>query len=159
LTTLSGDAVVAPKKKYGMLPVLTVLFLISYGLMTMLIVEQGSTIQSQRALIMNLFSDSTELSALKIKAGNEKNQAEAQRRAKTQAKNQSPSSEPSSDPAQNPSSQTQSNQAPSNQAPSDHAATQQRAQNQARKAAQPQIQRPTRPASDLVDERRALVSI
>ena len=54
----------APKKR-GWLPVLTVLFLISYGLMTMLIVEQGQTIESQRALIRELFRDSTELSAIK----------------------------------------------------------------------------------------------
>ena len=37
-----------------MLPVLTVLFLISYGLMTLLIVEQGTTIQAQRTLIHQL---------------------------------------------------------------------------------------------------------
>ena len=58
---------VAPKK-HGWLPLLTVLFLISYGLMTMLIVEQGRTIESQRALIRELFRDSTELSAVKMKA-------------------------------------------------------------------------------------------
>ena len=29
-----------PRKKYGWLPILTVLFMISYALMTMLIVEQ-----------------------------------------------------------------------------------------------------------------------
>ena len=51
-----------------MLPLLTALFLISYGLMTLLIVEQGSTIQSQRTLIQQLLGDSTELSALKGKA-------------------------------------------------------------------------------------------
>jgi hypothetical protein len=47
------------------LPVLVVLFLFAYGLMTMLIVEQGNTIESQRLLIKQLFSDSAELSALK----------------------------------------------------------------------------------------------
>lgn len=44
---------------------LTVLFLVAYGLMTMLIVEQGNTIESQRLLIKQLFSDSAELTALK----------------------------------------------------------------------------------------------
>ena len=34
-----------PKKKRSLLPLLTVLFLFSYGLMTVLIVEQGSAIQ------------------------------------------------------------------------------------------------------------------
>lgn len=52
-------------KKRPFLPLLTVLFLISYGLMTMLIVEQGNTIESQRLLIKQLFSDSTELNAMK----------------------------------------------------------------------------------------------
>ena len=54
-----------PTKKHTFLPVLTVLFLISYGLMTMLIVEQGNTIESQRLLIKQLFSDSAELTAMK----------------------------------------------------------------------------------------------
>src|SRR5215471_17891859 len=58
----------APTKKHSWLPILTVLFMISYGLMTMLIVEQGQTIESQRALIRELFRDSTELSAVKMKA-------------------------------------------------------------------------------------------
>ena len=57
LTTLFGNAAVAAtatttvipavpvqRKKHNMLPVLVVLFLISYGLMTMLIIEQGRTI-------------------------------------------------------------------------------------------------------------------
>ncbi len=57
----------APAKKYGWLPILVVLFLISYGLMTMLIVEQGRTIDSQRALIHQLFQDSLELNAAKVK--------------------------------------------------------------------------------------------
>ena len=50
-----------------MLPILTVLFLLSYGLMTLLIVEQGSTIQSQRAMIQLLLGDSSELFAMKAK--------------------------------------------------------------------------------------------
>ena len=61
-----------PKKKRGWLPLLTILFMISYGLMTMLIVEQGQTIESQRALIRELFRDSTELSGVKMKAQEER---------------------------------------------------------------------------------------
>jgi hypothetical protein len=86
LTTLFGnaalpavasiDAPIAPKKR-GWLPLLTVLFLISYGLMTMLIVEQGATIESQRILIRELFRDSTELSAMR-KAQQDKNVADGQ---------------------------------------------------------------------------------
>lgn len=57
-----------PKKKRSLLPLLTVLFVISYGLMTMLIVEQGSAIQSQSNLIKVLLPDSRELWGLKGKA-------------------------------------------------------------------------------------------
>jgi len=59
--------VLSKKKRNVMLPILVVLFLISYGLMSLLVVEQGRTIESQRGLIRDLFNDSTELSALKAK--------------------------------------------------------------------------------------------
>jgi len=131
-------------KKRGWLPVLTVLFLISYALMTMLIVEQGQTIESQRALIRELFRDSTELSAVKMKA---------QEELRAQA-------------AQNPSSQNQSVQAPSTHAPTKQIPStqmpsaqeqQRRAQNQAK--SKPEVQMPSRPAFDLVDSRRVLITI
>jgi len=123
--------------------------MISYGLMTMLIVEQGQTIESQRALIRELFRDSTELSAVKMKA---QQNARAQAQA---AVTQNPSS-------QMPSTQTPSTQAPSTQAqskaPSSQAGSQQRAQNQPVKP-KPQFQMPSRPASDLQDSRRSLITI
>ena len=50
-----------------MLPVLVVLFLISYGLLALLVVEQDRTITAQRSLIKQLFSDSVELTAMKGK--------------------------------------------------------------------------------------------
>src|SRR5690242_17353057 len=76
----------APRKRRGWLPVLTVLFLISYGLMTMLIVEQGATIESQRALLRELYRDSEELSALRAKALQEKTVADAQVHAMPKSK-------------------------------------------------------------------------
>jgi hypothetical protein len=148
LTTLFGtieckevsEVPATPRKRFSWLPVLTVLFLISYGLMTMLIVEQGQTIESQRALIRELFRDSTELSAVKMKAQVEHSQALLQ----------------------NPSSQNPSTQAPSignsmKQAPSSQAGPQQRAQNQAKPKAN--FQMPSKPAADLADHRRALITI
>jgi hypothetical protein len=51
-----------------MLPYLVVLFLISYGLMALLVVEQGRTIDNQRDLIRNLFSDSSQLNSMKSSA-------------------------------------------------------------------------------------------
>ena len=65
---MAPKPVLVPKKKRTLLPLLTVLFMASYGLMTLLIVEQGSTIQSQRNLIQVLLGDSRQLWALKGKA-------------------------------------------------------------------------------------------
>lgn len=130
-------AVPTEKKKHSWLPVLTVLFLISYALMTMLIVEQGQTIESQRALIRELFRDSTELSAVKNMKVQEERRAHAQ----------------------TPSTQVPSAQAPLNQAPKAPStqAPQQRAQNHPK--AKPQFEMPSRPASDLVDARRQLITL
>jgi outer membrane biosynthesis protein TonB len=148
----AAPAVVAPScpKKHGWLPLLTVLFLISYGLMTMLIVEQGSTIESQRVLIRDLFRDSTELTTLKMKAQQEKNLAEAQGNA------QMPSAQTQSPVTKAPSNQVPSTQTPMNRTPSSQAVEQHRMQKQAPK---PQFQMPSRPASDLMDDRRALITI
>jgi hypothetical protein len=163
LTTLFGNDAVptvsaidapASPKKYGWLPLLTVLFLISYGLMTMLIVEQGQTIESQRALIRELFRDSTELSAVKMKAAQDSAQSLS---AKTQApETQHPSSQTPS--TQAPSTQHPSAQAPGSQAPSSQAGPQHRAQNQSAKQ-KPDFKMPSKPASDLVDDVRTLITI
>src|SRR5262249_2618034 len=48
-----------------MLPLLVVLFLISYGLLALLVVEQDRTITAQRSLILQLFGDSQQLVAMK----------------------------------------------------------------------------------------------
>jgi hypothetical protein len=138
---------VPKKKKLSLLPLLTVLFLISYGLMTVLIVEQGSAIQAQRNLIKVLMRDSTELWAAKGKAIGDKQMAQMQGQSQAQA--------PS---AQTPSSQTPSTQTPSTQAPSTQAVPQHRSQ-RAGKVARPETQLPPAPASDLVDQRRALRTI
>jgi hypothetical protein len=145
--------------------VLTVLFLISYGLMTMLIVEQGATIESQRALIRELFRDSTELSATRMKAQQEKNVADTQRHV------QAPSAKTQAPAAHNPSSQypmTQypsaqipssipSTQAPTKQTPSSQAVPQRRTLKETQK--KPQFQMPSKPAPELVDDVRALITI
>lgn len=143
---VSEEVPATPRKKHGWLPVLTVLFLISYGLMTMLIVEQGQTIESQRALIRELFRDSSELSAVKMKA--------QEQRTQTQTLAQNPSQNPST---QVPQVTIPSTQAPSRPAPSAQAVPQQHAQNQAKPKQQVQV--PSRPASDLEDSRRALIKI
>ncbi len=140
---VTAIAPVAPKKR-GWMPLLTVLFCISYTLMTMLIVEQGQTIESQRALIRELFRDSVELSASKMKAQQEKHAARAQSAApQTQAV------------PQNPSSQKPSTQAPQ-QSPSSQAVPQHR--NQAEKQ-KPLFKMPSRPAADQANDARAVIVI
>jgi outer membrane biosynthesis protein TonB len=153
LTTLFGYTAVTPiavpKKKRSLLPLLTVLFLFSYGLMTVLIVEQGTAIQSQRNLIKVLMRDSTELWSAKGKAIGEKQTARAQGQSHAHA----PSTQAQAPEAQTPSSQTPSTQAPSTQVP------QHRSQSRAGKIAKPETQAPPVPASDLLDQRRALHTI
>jgi hypothetical protein len=160
LTTLfgstSGIAIATPKnpkKKYSLLPVLTVLFVISYSLMTMLIVEQGSVIQSQGSVIKTLLRDSVELWGNKGKSNADKQI--------DKARGQNSALAPSTQahvPAGTPSSQTPSTQIPSNQTPSTQG-IQQHTPSRAGKIAKPGTQAPPVPAEDLVDHRRALVTI
>jgi hypothetical protein len=131
-------------KKRSLLPLLTVLFLFSYGLMTVLIVEQGSVIQSQRNLIKVLGRDSTELWSAKGKAIGDQQAAQSQAQGRAQA----PSTKEQF-PAQTPSTQT----------PSTQASPQPGTQSRTGKTAKPAPQVPPVPASDLVDRRRALNTI
>jgi hypothetical protein len=154
LTTLLGYTAVmpitvpntVPKKKQTLLPLLTVVFILSYGLMTMLIVEQGSVIQSQRNLIKILSRDSSELWGMRGKALTDQQAA----RTKTQGHAAAPS-------VQTPSTQIPSTQIPSTQIPSTQAAPQQQPQGHLGRSAKPQ--HPPVPASDLTDQRRVLRSI
>jgi hypothetical protein len=132
----TDHASVMPKpKQSSMLPILTVLFLISYGLMAMLVVEQGRTIDSQSYLIKELFRDSSELTGMKSSLV-QKQRAQAQAQAEANAHSQ----------AQAPSSQvTPRDNAKSNRNPG--------------KLRRPAPLRPPRNTSDVADERRALFSI
>jgi hypothetical protein len=129
-----------PKRKHSLLPVLIVLFLISYGLMSLLAVEQDRTIAAQRSLITSLLGDSTELSSLKGKLI-QKQYAQAQAQAKAGSHSQ----------AQPPSTQSPMTQeAPGGAAQSNHNT------GKVRKAV------PSRPPlgiADIVDGRRILKSI
>jgi hypothetical protein len=49
------------------LPLLVILFIVSYGVLTLLVFEQGQTIESQRTLIREMLKDSTQLASLKGK--------------------------------------------------------------------------------------------
>ena len=54
-----------------MLPLLIVLFLVSYGILTLLVVEQGRTIEAQRSLLREMLKDSTQLATLKDRLARE----------------------------------------------------------------------------------------
>jgi hypothetical protein len=148
------NAIPAPKKKITLLPLLTVLFVISYGLMTLLIVEQGRTIQSQSNMIKILLPESRELWGLRGKAIAEKNSLQAPS-TQEQPCVRTPS-------AQNPSSQTPSTQvSPTQVAPMQVPSTQvvpRHHSSRAGKSTKPETQLPA-PASDLTDQRRSLVTI
>jgi hypothetical protein len=164
IATIIPAAHAAPKK-HNLLPVLIVLFLISYGLMTMLIVEQGRTIESQRTLIHELLHDSAELATVKGRTLQESAAAETPQQPEQMQVSPMPTPSPKSPSTQiqTPSTQTQSNQvatprAQSAQIPSAQVTPRKSAQ-QHRKAPEPQLQAPSRPASDLADDRRALRTI
>ena len=129
---------VLPKPKQTLLPLLVVLFLISYGLMAMLVVEQGRTIDSQRTLIRQLFTDSSELSHMKGKAVQE--QYAAQQHAK-----------------QKPPAQVQ----PQQQVPAAPATPQasDKNTNGTAKFRKPLPQRPSQEGQEMADERRSSKSI
>jgi hypothetical protein len=154
VSTVSAADTIAARKKQGWLPLLILLFLISYGLMTMLIVEQGQTIESQRTLIRDLFRDSTELSSIKGVIRQERAQSPS-------AKSQAPAiGIPSTQIplTQAPSTHVPSTQAPNIQIPSSQAGRHHRAQNQTAKQ-KPPFRMPSKPASDLVDDVRTLITI
>jgi|SRR5277367_2785693 len=70
LTVVYSTESVAPRagaRPAAMLPLLVILFIVSYGILTMLVFEQGQTIESQRGLIREMLKDSTQLATLKGK--------------------------------------------------------------------------------------------
>ena len=127
----------------SLLPVLIILFLVSYSLLTMLVVEQGRTIDSQRGLIQMLFSDSVELTGLKGKE-NQRQQAEAEARAHA----------PKKSPPAPAAPRTPQVHSPSPNPPQAGAKSQSTS-----KFARPLPQKPPKATSDQDDERRILVSI
>ena len=153
---MAPKPVLVQKKKRSLLPLLTVLFMASYGLMTLLIVEQGAAIQSQRNLIQVLLADSRQLWALKGKALSDRLAADKLAQAQSQAKKfstQTPLSHAQTPSTQTPSTQAPSTQTPSTQAPRHHAP------GRAGKSAKPYTQVPPMPASDLGDQRRELITL
>jgi hypothetical protein len=139
-----------PKRKHPLLPVLIVLFLVSYGLMCLLAVEQDRTIASQRYLIRSLLGDSSELSNLKGKLI-QKQYADAQAQAKAGSRSQ----------AQTPLTQVPSTQAPMTQAPmtQDKPGGNAQSSHNAGKTRKTVPPKPPLGISDIVDGRRIVETI
>ncbi len=139
-----------PKRKHSLLPILIILFLVSYGLMCLLAVEQDRTIAAQRYLIRSLLGDSSELSNLKGKLI-QKQYAEAQAQAKAGSRSQ----------AQTPLTQVPSTQAPMTQAPmtQDKPGGNAQSSRNAGKARKTVPPKPPLGISDIVDGRRIAETI
>jgi hypothetical protein len=71
---MSTLALPLPTQKWLRRNWLAVVMLVAYLLLSLLILEQGRIIESQRTLIRELFSDSLQLNAMKV----EKHQADQQ---------------------------------------------------------------------------------
>jgi hypothetical protein len=69
----SAESIAARKasRPSAIMPLLVILFIVSYGILTMLVFEQGQTIESQRNLIREMLKDSTQLAAMKDKLARE----------------------------------------------------------------------------------------
>lgn len=72
----SAECVTARRKSQpaALLPLLVILFIVSYAILTLLVFEQGQTIESQRGLIRQLLKDSTQLASLKGKLAHDAKQ-------------------------------------------------------------------------------------
>lgn len=63
----SAQGAAPQKTRATLLPLLIVLFIASYAILTMLVVEQGRTIEAQRSLLREMMKDSAQLADLKGK--------------------------------------------------------------------------------------------
>ena len=148
---------VGRKRKRTMLPLLVFLFVISYGLLTTLVVFQDRTIDAQTDLIHLLFKESRRLNVI---AAAQKNQVLAgkQRGSQGNAHTQSPSS-------QVPKTQTPSSQVPTSQNATQIPSSQEKPQASAKpgrnqhKAGRRSPFRPPAEMTDPSDMRRTLFSI
>jgi hypothetical protein len=145
-----------------MLPLLVALFMISYILLTTLVVFQGRTIDSQRGLIHLLFKDNLHLTAMK--AGAHRNPAARSSQNPVSVVKQAPSSQIPS--KQTPSAQIPSNQVSAMQAPSVQVpviqATPQASAKSGRNSRKAQKAAPALPPAEITDPsdmRRVSISI
>jgi len=99
VTVTFSAPIEAPRKKSrtALLPLLILLFLVSYSILTMLVIEQGRTIESQRFLLREMLKDSNQLAELKTRLASDEakpKQAPAQAQAHPDQKDQAVSKAP-----------------------------------------------------------------
>ncbi len=152
-----ANAATKRKRTLTALPLLVVLFIISYLLLTKLVIEQDKTIDSQRSLIHTLFKDNLYLSLL------HKHDRYLSKKPKSHADSQLQAQNPAS---QNPASESTSNQVsspqiPLAQVPSSKAGPQANAKNgrRTRKAEKAIPASPPPEPTDPSDQRRVSFSI
>jgi hypothetical protein len=152
-----ANAATKRKRKLTALPLLVVLFVISYLLLTKLVIEQDKTIDSQRSMIHMLFKDNTYLSRLHKRAG------ALSKKPKSQADSQLQAQNPASQNAASESAlnQESSSQIPLAQVPSSKAGPQANAKNgrRTRKAEKAIPASPPPEPTDPSDQRRVSFSI
>jgi len=112
---LAANKAPGARSSRTLVPLLVILFLVSYGLLTTLVVEEGKTIDSQRSLMHLLLNDSFQLSALKKEL--RKNQTPSA----TQNTEALPNAQAKAPSSRNALKQLPLNQLPSNQVPLIHA--------------------------------------
>jgi|GEM_PF-1941865 len=151
-----------------MLPLLIILFLISYSLLTMLVVQQDRKIDSQRSLIHLLFKDNVHLSALR---GGQNRLGYAADTAASHARSMAAQSYPAQSSHATSSQAPLANQIPliqvpagtnqitSNQVPESQARTQANAKGAKTRKAQKQLPVPPVEITDPSDTRRVSFSI
>jgi hypothetical protein len=114
------------KRRLSALPLLVVLFVVSYSLLTKLVIEQDKTIDSQRTLIRQLFKDNLSLRLLHKPAGDRTTASLREGKIRVEFGSQATSGSARSSVGQQtpaaqvpsggtPSAQVQSNQVQSNQ--------------------------------------------
>jgi hypothetical protein len=138
------------KSRLSMLPLLVALFVISYGMLTTLVVLQDRTIDSQRGLIRLLFQDS-----LRLTAGRARVAADVRQEKESSKIVQVPSSQAAAGnvaPAQGPADKVSANEGPAQPKISGKNKV-------SKKTAKPLPMRPPAELTDASDMRRVTFSI
>jgi hypothetical protein len=154
----SAECVASQRKSRPatLLPLLVILFIVSYGILTLLVFEQGRTIESQRVLIRAMLQDSTQLASLKVKlARDESNRPHDKAAAQAEHKDADSGNRSAGNPAAG-------NSAAGNRSTGNPAAGAKGSDKQTKrpsKSARSTKEAPGKPASDLTDVRRSTRSI